>query len=325
MNCASVKITGSGTSKLEGYDDLWVGDMNLPGRIKSGECRSKAKFALVYPNPGPFITITPVSGIPFGPPTDGTCFVGPGKGKSTGSGSGDSGQGTGSGSGGDSGSGDGGSSAVTKSESIVVSSPVPSATTSIARGKTTVKGTTTKPLAGNGNGSGGDALLPTTTAVATNPVAGGSGAQTTDPGIGSMFPTHNPVSGGSGAQTTDPGIGSMFPTQVVVPSKTRPVAGSRTKTKTSARYTSTSVSCGEGGNGENCSGSGSGSGNGSGSGSGNGSGSGSGNGSGSGSGSGSGDTNAGTGAGTNTTPATTQKPWTKIYTPTTFQTKFSSL
>ncbi|PUU75227.1 hypothetical protein B9Z19DRAFT_995570, partial [Tuber borchii] len=55
MNCAAVKITGSGTSKLEGNEDMFVGDMNLPGRIKTGECRSKAGLALVYPNPGPAI------------------------------------------------------------------------------------------------------------------------------------------------------------------------------------------------------------------------------------------------------------------------------
>ena len=83
MNYAAVKVTGSGASKLEGNEDMFVGNMNLPGRIKTGECRSKAGLALVYPNPGPAITITPVSGIPFGHPTSGACYVGPGKGKCT--------------------------------------------------------------------------------------------------------------------------------------------------------------------------------------------------------------------------------------------------
>ncbi|PWW73521.1 hypothetical protein C7212DRAFT_217727, partial [Tuber magnatum] len=52
MNCAYVKITGSGTSTLDDYEDMWVGDMNIPGRIKTGECRSKAGLAIVYPHPG---------------------------------------------------------------------------------------------------------------------------------------------------------------------------------------------------------------------------------------------------------------------------------
>jgi len=79
---------------------------------------------------------------------------------------------------------------------MVVSSSAPAATTSIAQGKTTVKGTA---------------------AAATNPVGGGSGTQ-----------------------TTEPGIGPTFPTQVVVPSKTLPVAGSGTKTKTGAGHKGTS-------------------------------------------------------------------------------------
>ncbi|RPA93902.1 hypothetical protein L873DRAFT_1703333, partial [Choiromyces venosus 120613-1] len=74
MDCAAVTITGSGTSALEGYDDTWVGDMNIPNRIKTGECRSKVGSVIVYPNPGPYITIKEVPGISFSPPTSGTCY-----------------------------------------------------------------------------------------------------------------------------------------------------------------------------------------------------------------------------------------------------------
>ncbi|KAG0642477.1 hypothetical protein HOY80DRAFT_620778 [Tuber brumale] len=287
MNCAPVTITGSGTSKLEDYDDMWVGDMNLPGRIKTGECRSKAGVALVYPNPGPFITIKEVSGIPFGPPTGGTCFVGPGKGKSTGSGSGDSGEGAGSGSG-----GSGSSSIVTKSESVVVSTSTPFTTTRIYKGKTTARGTaatTTTPLAGNGDGfgSGGD-VLPTTTATATTHIAGG---------------------GRGGTKTTYPVNASMFPTteeEVVPPlrSLTFPMTG--TKTKTGAGHKSTSSSCAVGGDDGSDAGTGRGGSTTKGSGLGSGSGGG-----------------AGSGA-DNAAPDITQKPWTKIYTPTTFQKRFIS-
>ncbi|RPB15494.1 hypothetical protein P167DRAFT_465855, partial [Morchella conica CCBAS932] len=52
MNCASVEITGSGTSTLEDYPAMYVGDMNIPGQIATGECRSTAGTALLYPNPG---------------------------------------------------------------------------------------------------------------------------------------------------------------------------------------------------------------------------------------------------------------------------------
>lgn len=76
MNCASVSITGRGTSTLDSYPDMFVGDMDLPGQIGTGECRSTAGSALLFPNPGPSsrITETKVSNIPFKKPTPGKCF-----------------------------------------------------------------------------------------------------------------------------------------------------------------------------------------------------------------------------------------------------------
>lgn len=77
MNCASVAITGSGTSTLDDFPNMYVGEMNIPGQIATGECRSTAGTAMLYPNPGPAdrITVTEVAGIPFKLPTTGRCFA----------------------------------------------------------------------------------------------------------------------------------------------------------------------------------------------------------------------------------------------------------
>lgn len=81
MNCAAVQITGSGTSTLDDYPNMYVGEMNIPGQIATGECRSTAGTALLYPNPGPAdrVTVTPVAGIPFKAPTAGKCYAPGGK------------------------------------------------------------------------------------------------------------------------------------------------------------------------------------------------------------------------------------------------------
>lgn len=80
MNCAAVSIAGRGTSTLDAYPDMFVGDMDLPGQIGAGECRSTAGTALVFPNPGPSsrVTETRDPNIPFKKPTAGRC-VAPGK------------------------------------------------------------------------------------------------------------------------------------------------------------------------------------------------------------------------------------------------------
>lgn len=77
MNCASVEITGTGTSTLDDYPNMYVGEMNIPGQIATGECRSTAGTALLYPNPGPAdrVTTSPVDGIPFKGPSGGNCFA----------------------------------------------------------------------------------------------------------------------------------------------------------------------------------------------------------------------------------------------------------
>lgn len=77
MDCAAVEITGSGTSTLDDYPNMYVGEMNIPGQIATGECRSTAGTALVYPDPGPAdrVTVSEVVGIPFKAPTKGNCFA----------------------------------------------------------------------------------------------------------------------------------------------------------------------------------------------------------------------------------------------------------
>lgn len=75
QNCAVVQITGSGTSTLDDLPDMYVGDLNLPGQIGAGQCRSYSGHAIEFPNPGTAKTMTSVSGIGFKKPTDGNCFA----------------------------------------------------------------------------------------------------------------------------------------------------------------------------------------------------------------------------------------------------------
>lgn len=77
MDCAAVQIAGTGTNTLTDYPNMYVGEMNIPGQINPGECRSTAGTALLYPNPGPAdrVTQTTVQGIPFKAPTGGNCFA----------------------------------------------------------------------------------------------------------------------------------------------------------------------------------------------------------------------------------------------------------
>lgn len=74
IDCASIKIDGSGTSTLDNFPEMFVGDMTLTGHIGTGECRSTAGFALEYPNPGRALTSTPVGGIGYKKPTNGKCY-----------------------------------------------------------------------------------------------------------------------------------------------------------------------------------------------------------------------------------------------------------
>ena len=73
LDCASVRIEGSGKSTLDDLPDMFVGDMTLPGRIGPGECRSTARYAMEYPDPGEALTITRVRNIGFKKPTRGKC------------------------------------------------------------------------------------------------------------------------------------------------------------------------------------------------------------------------------------------------------------
>ena len=75
IDCASVRIAGSGTSTLENLPDMFVGDLTLTGQIGPRECRSFGGFAIEYPNPGEATTVTKVQGIQFKKPTAGKCFT----------------------------------------------------------------------------------------------------------------------------------------------------------------------------------------------------------------------------------------------------------
>ena len=75
LDCAYVRITGSGTSTLDDLPDMFVGDMTIAGHIGPGECRSSAGYALDYPNPGNARTVTQVVNIPFKKPTGGKCYA----------------------------------------------------------------------------------------------------------------------------------------------------------------------------------------------------------------------------------------------------------
>ncbi|RPB23905.1 hypothetical protein L211DRAFT_229428 [Terfezia boudieri ATCC MYA-4762] len=74
MNCASVKIQGSGTSTLDNLPDMFVGDL-IKGDIKDGMCTSTQEFYLSYPSPGDNVIKTSEVGKfkgPNGPGSDGT-------------------------------------------------------------------------------------------------------------------------------------------------------------------------------------------------------------------------------------------------------------
>lgn len=75
MNCAAVDIVGSGSSKLETFPDMFVGEMLLPPNINENECRTTEGFAMEYPNPGEFKTVENVPNIGFKKPTDGKCYA----------------------------------------------------------------------------------------------------------------------------------------------------------------------------------------------------------------------------------------------------------
>ncbi|CAM4943883.1 unnamed protein product [Rotaria socialis] len=75
QNCASIRIDGSGTSTLDDFPDMFVGDMSLTGHIGPGECRSTAGFSLEYPNPGRTLTSTKVDRISYKKPTNGKCYA----------------------------------------------------------------------------------------------------------------------------------------------------------------------------------------------------------------------------------------------------------
>lgn len=74
LDCASIRIAGSGASTLDHLPDVFVGDMSIPGHIGPGECRSTAGVALEYPNPGPAVTVTRFANIGFKKATGGKCY-----------------------------------------------------------------------------------------------------------------------------------------------------------------------------------------------------------------------------------------------------------
>ncbi|KAF8470611.1 hypothetical protein BDZ91DRAFT_543935 [Kalaharituber pfeilii] len=55
MNCASVTITGTGTSTLDHLPNMWVGDL-IKGDIKEGMCKTKAGVNFDFPFPGDNVT-----------------------------------------------------------------------------------------------------------------------------------------------------------------------------------------------------------------------------------------------------------------------------
>jgi len=75
MNCAAVNISNGGSNTLQSFPDMYLGEMQIPGHINSGQCASTQGFALLYPNPGPAPVKTQVTGIDFKPPTPGNCFA----------------------------------------------------------------------------------------------------------------------------------------------------------------------------------------------------------------------------------------------------------
>lgn len=75
LDCASVRIAGSGASKLDDLPDMFLGDMSIPGHIGAGECRSSGGYALEYPKPGAALTVTQVANVLFKKPTGGKCYA----------------------------------------------------------------------------------------------------------------------------------------------------------------------------------------------------------------------------------------------------------
>ena len=68
-------ISGSGNSTLDHLPDMFVGDLSIPGHIGPGECRSTLGYGVIYPNPGPALTIVDVPGVILKPPTPGKCYA----------------------------------------------------------------------------------------------------------------------------------------------------------------------------------------------------------------------------------------------------------
>lgn len=75
LDCASIRITGSGTSTLDDLPDMFVDDMTLNGQIGVGECRSTSGYTIEYPFPGPSTTFTTFDNIAFKKPTNGNCLT----------------------------------------------------------------------------------------------------------------------------------------------------------------------------------------------------------------------------------------------------------
>ncbi|KAL7273188.1 hypothetical protein RUND412_003964 [Rhizina undulata] len=75
MNRPSIEIAGSGTSTLNDFPDMFLGDLNIPGQISTGQCRSQYGHNIQYPHPGNFVTIADTPGIPSGLPSDGNCVA----------------------------------------------------------------------------------------------------------------------------------------------------------------------------------------------------------------------------------------------------------
>lgn len=76
MNCCSVTIKGTGTSTLDDYPDMYLGEM-VTGDIKSTMCLSTATYNLLYPYPGDSVTRGTDGNFlgPHGPGPDGTFKV----------------------------------------------------------------------------------------------------------------------------------------------------------------------------------------------------------------------------------------------------------
>lgn len=76
MNCCSVYIKGTGTSTLDNYPDMYLGEL-VKGDIKPDMCLSTQEFNLLYPYPGDFVTRGDNGDFkgPHGPGPDGTFKV----------------------------------------------------------------------------------------------------------------------------------------------------------------------------------------------------------------------------------------------------------